>query len=746
MSSERKVDVLLVDDNQNNLLALESVLADLSVNLVKANSGAAALRCLLRQDFALILLDVQMPIMDGFDTANLIRQRERSRYIPIIFLTAFHRSDTQVFKGYSVGAVDFLFKPIVPEMLKSKVLVFVDLYRKTEEVKRQAEMLRESKQREHERELIEAKQHWEADQLRAEMEKEKRIGETISRKADELARTIAERERAQEELRESNDRLKLLSETANRLLTDIRPEESLSSLLEQISAHLGLEIYLSYQVHENGRSLRLGLHGGIPSEIVHMNEPIAFGQGLWGEVARSRRDAVLEDIQHSTNPQVQGARALGASALACFPLLAQDRLMGVLSFGTSHRARFQADELATLRIVCNQVAMTMERARLISELHHRAAELAEADRRKDEFLAMLAHELRNPLAPIRNAVELLRVPEDGDPVHQRAWGAMDRQVRHLVRLVDDLLDVSRINSGNIELCRVPVDLATLVEHAVELSLPLIEARKHHITVKLPPEPVRLHGDPIRLAQVMANLLNNAAKYMEPGGHIWVTAAQDGAEALLTVRDTGIGIREDLLPRIFDLFVQADRSADRALGGLGIGLTLVRRLVQLHEGTIEARSEGLGKGSEFIVRLPLLRALSLEPQEGPEIRDGEPGQRALRIVIVDDNDDIRQTLRDLLEAQGHTVSEAQDGHAGIKLVLEIGPEVALVDIGLPGLDGYEVVRRLRAKMPPGEKRTRLIALTGYGQADDRRRALEAGFDAHLVKPVDLQELFRTLTTT
>jgi PAS domain S-box-containing protein len=363
-------------------------------------------------------------------------------------------------------------------------------------------------------------------------------------------------------------------------------------------------------------------------------------------------------------------------------------------------------------------------------------ELAEANRRKDEFLAMLGHELRNPLAPIANGLHLLRQEQSVSPNGRHAIGTIDRQLKHLTRLVDDLLDVSRITRGKIHLRRKRVELHTVIEHAVETTRPLIDARRHEFTVSLPSESVWLEADPARLEQVVSNLLGNAAKYTEPGGRIGLTAERLGPEAVVRVRDTGIGILPEMLPHIFDLFVQGDRSLDRAQGGLGIGLTLVKALVRLHEGKVEAHSPGVGHGAEFVVRLPVVPEVApVKPEESPPAPEAG---RPLRLLVVDDSKDTVDSLAMLLRLTGHEVATADTGPAGLQAALAGHPDVVLLDLGLPGIDGYEVARRIReqADVPM------LIAMTGYGQPEDRERSKEAGFDFHLVKPVDpvkLQQL-------
>jgi signal transduction histidine kinase len=531
---EPPVNILIVDDQPANLLALEAILDSLGQNLVRATSGEEALRHLLRDDFAVILLDLQMPGLDGFETARLIRTRERSRHTPVIFLTAYQSDDFPLGEAYALGAVDYLVKPLVPQILLAKVSGFVELVRKTER-------LRRLERAEAERRLAQERQRWEL-------------------------------ERSQE------------------------------------------------------------------------------------EAERQRR---------------------------------------------------------------------------------RAEQLADLDRRKDEFLAMLAHELRNPLAPIRNALHVLSTPGADEASLRQAIDMMGRQVHTLVRLVDDLLDVSRITRGKIQLRKEPADLGAVLGRAVETARPLIESNRHALTVALPAEPIKLQADATRLEQVFANLLNNAAKYTERGGRISLAAERSGGEAVVRVRDNGFGIPADLLPRVFELFTQADRTLDRAEGGLGIGLTLVRSLVEMHGGTVQAFSDGPGKGSEFVVHLPVLpRSQVLIDPPPPATENGV----ASRVLVVDDNRDSADSLAVLVRLWGHEARTAHEGLSAVKAARAYRPEAVLLDIGLPGLDGYEVARQLRRDL--GHE-VLLVALTGYGQDEDRRKSREAGFDHHLVKPADPNDLRRLL---
>jgi PAS domain S-box-containing protein len=368
-------------------------------------------------------------------------------------------------------------------------------------------------------------------------------------------------------------------------------------------------------------------------------------------------------------------------------------------------------------------------ARDVTERKRAEEALREADRRKDEFLAMLAHELRNPLAPLRNAVQLLKVAGSDGAAVARARALMERQVEYLVRLVDDLLDVSRVLRGKVQLRRERLALAAAVGRAVEIAQPAIDAGGHALEVELSEEPVWLEGDPIRLAQVIANLLTNAAKYSERAGRIWLSGGREGTEAVVRVRDTGVGISAELLPHIFQLFVQADRSRGLAQGGLGVGLTVVRSLVELHGGRVTAHSEGPGRGSEFVVHLPAVPQAAGEPEArfGPAL--AAPPRR--RVLVVDDNVDAAESLGELLRLEGHEVRVAHDGPSALEAAAVGRPELVVLDLGMPGMDGFEVARRLRRL--PGLEGVVVVALTGWGQDDDRRRSREAGFNHHLVKP-------------
>jgi signal transduction histidine kinase/DNA-binding response OmpR family regulator len=743
-------DVLVVDDDDKNLKAVAALLSEIPCRLVLARSGVEALKILMRQDVAVILLDVQMPGMDGLELAELVRSRVRSRRTPIIFLTAFSRTDAQLRRAYQLGAVDFLTKPIQPaEVLRDKVAWFVDSRRAAMLLEAERARAQAAEKREHERAVENAKRMGEAEALRSEMERQKQLLERLNL---------------------SNERLRALSSIANELL--VQPTvEAIPRVFERLSSHLGLEVYLLHLAEPNG-GLALRAHAGVSTSVLEQVQ--AMRDTVFSRTAARRAPIVVPDVAHASDP-LPALRLMELSAAAVFPLLAAERLIGTLGFGTRRSAWFEPDELSALEIIADEVAMALDRERLIDELKRRADDLAQADRRKDQFLAMLAHELRNPLAPILNAVEILRRRELSPAAGRRALDAADRQVRHLARLVGDLVDVSRIRTGKVELRREPVDLARIVDDAVSAIEPLAREQRHELAVDLPLRSILVDADAVRLTQVVENLLHNAAKYTDAGGHIRLAVAEeeDGA-VVIRVSDDGMGIAADLLPRVFDTFVQGEQPPHRGRGGLGLGLTLVKTLVELHGGTVSATSVGPGRGSTFEVRLPVsIRVAEADvpppeadggngahdgsAEDGSAAADG-PARRAnggdgaarplavalapatrLKVAVIEDNPDIRETLRELLRLRGHDVVEAEDGPGGVQLVIDRQPHVALVDIGLPGFDGYEVAARLRVAAGG----TRLVALTGYGGEEDRTRAARAGFDAHLVKPVDFQDLTRVL---
>jgi PAS domain S-box-containing protein len=469
----------------------------------------------------------------------------------------------------------------------------------------------------------------------------------------------------------------------------------------------------------------------LPPGVGLVGRAVAEGRALWTSDILEEPNVVL------TADFRRGLAGVGHHAVLAVPLQVKGEIIGAIS--TAHREirTFSQAEIDLLQAFADQAALAMRNVQLFAREQTARAEAEAASRAKDQFLALLAHELRNPLAPIVSAAALLRRPGAPAAAVEQSAGIVERQAKNLARLLDDLLDVSRITRGRIELRMQTVAIADAVTSALEATRPLTDERRQTVSVTLPPLQLNVQADPARLEQIIVNVLNNASKYTAPGGRISVVASAEGSEAVLRIRDTGIGIAADVLPRIFDLFVQGDQSLAHTSGGLGIGLTLVHRLVGLHRGRVSAHSEGLGQGSEFTIKLPLSR----QPvaSGAPVVPIPERGPAAL-VLLIEDNADARQSLRTLLEQEGHRVEEAADGAGGLARAETTRPDIILVDIGLPGMDGYEVARRIRSQRGAAPI---LVAITGYGQADDRRRSLAAGFDAHLTKPVSPDHLAHVL---
>jgi signal transduction histidine kinase/DNA-binding response OmpR family regulator len=682
-----KANILVVDDLPEKLLATELILEDLHQNVVTVTSGREALRRLLEMDFAVILLDVNMPGMDGFETAELIRQRRSSRETPIIFITAFS-DDLHAAQGYSLGAVDYILSPVVPEVLRTKVGVFVELYRKTEQVKRQAE-------------------------------------ERVALAREQVARAAAE---------EARRRSQFLVEASTALADSLDFQATRRALLHVVVPSLADLAGVTIS-GDHGLPWQTELAWVCPPDTaIHgrmfdaSEEPVDPLRSAVEHVLVSGRSEVVNDLAVAYPPGTTSTGLLRTAVV--LPLRARGRTLAALMLARTDLGKpFTSFDISLAEDLVGRAAVALDNSRLFHEVQ-------EADRNKNEFLAMLAHELRNPLAPICNAVYLLRSASAAMPSVGWAVDMIDRQTQQLVRLVDDLLDVSRITRGKIQLQFAVVNVAELLERAVETSRPIIDAKKHELTVDAPTA-LWARIDPARVAQILSNLLNNAAKYTEPGGRIWLTAERDGNDLLFRARDTGIGIAPEMLPKVFELFTQADRSLDRSQGGLGVGLTLVRRLVELHGGTAAVSSAGLNQGSEFLIRLPVI----VEPPRAPAnpVTNGpmKTEDIALRALVVDDNQDAASSLAYLLREEGHEVSTVFDGLAAVKEAQSFHPNIVLLDLGLPGKSGYEVARELRQS--PGGDQMYLVALTGYGQDEDRRLSREAGFDQHLVKPISPEAL-------
>jgi PAS domain S-box-containing protein len=469
----------------------------------------------------------------------------------------------------------------------------------------------------------------------------------------------------------------------------------------------------------------------LPPGVGLVGRAVTEGRALWTPDILQEPSVVL------TAEFRRGLAGVGHHAVLAVPLRVKGEVIGAIS--TAHREirTFSQAEVDLLQAFADQAALAMRNVQLFAREQMARAEAEAASRAKDQFLALLAHELRNPLAPIVSAAALLRRPGAPPAAVEQSAAIVERQAKNLARLLDDLLDVSRITRGRIELRLQTVSIADAVTSALEATRPLVDERRQSVAVTLPAVPLYVEADPARLEQIIVNVLNNASKYTAPEGRLGVVVAEEAGEVVLRIRDTGIGIAADVLPRIFELFVQGDQSLAHTSGGLGIGLTLVHRLVALHRGRVSAHSEGPGRGSEFAIVLPRSRQPVADGPPAAAVAERGP---AAAVLLIEDNADARQSLRTLLEHEGHRVDEAADGVTGLVRAETTRPDIVLVDIGLPIMDGYEVARRIRSRRGAAPI---LVAITGYGQADDRRRAREAGFDAHLTKPVSPDHLAHVL---
>jgi signal transduction histidine kinase len=561
-----------------------------------------------------------------------------------------------------------------------------------------------------------------------------RILDLLAREAADLI----EHRRREEALRNSearlaaeNEALARLNEASSRLWRLQSLEEGLDEMLAATIELLGADMGNVQILDASKAVLTIAAQRGFEQDFLDFfREVSAADDSACGRALRAGARVVIEDVETDPlfAPYRPIARAAGFRAVQSTSLIgSNDAPLGVLSthFRSPHAPSEQ--DLRRLDLYARLAADFIERCR---------ADLAlrEADRRKDEFLATLAHELRNPLAPIHNGLLVLRSSGGQGPAARHVQEMMQRQVEHLVRLVDDLLEVSRISRGKIELKKVRLDMAAVINQAVDISKYSVDSAGLRLVLDLSCEPLIVDGDPVRLAQVIGNLLNNATKYTDPGGRIEVAARRRGDWAVVSVVDTGVGIPEDMLSRVFDLFSQVERTLARAEGGLGIGLALVKNLVELHGGRVEAQSEGAGRGSCFTVRLPVSRAAE---RALPEAANGMPAASSRRVLVIDDTADVADSLALLLKTLGAGVRVAYGGAEGLRACAEFEPDVVFLDIGMPEMDGFETARRMR-ELSAGRRAT-LVALTGWGEDKTRRRAMEAGFDRHLTKPMDTGEL-------
>ncbi len=685
--------ILIVDDRLDKRVVFRTILEELDQNIITASSGEEALRWLLDNECAVILLDVNMPGMDGLETAELIRARRKSAHTPIIFITAF-ADEMHTARGYSLGAVDYILSPVVPNILRSKVKALVQLHRLNAELK-------------------------------------KRSDERVALVKEQAARAMAE---------ESQRRASFLAEATQVMASSLDVDTILngaSLLVVPFLADYGAVVMVNddgsirarRQSAVAGWEQYLAAHGSAFEALLAQQQAHAIETGTHQFVERLTQAPAEGDTPDDSPP----------GEIHAFALTTRGEPRGALLLAMGPSARHLAgQDLSLADNLAGRAASSLDNCLLYEEIQG-------ADRRKNEFLATLSHELRNPLAPLRAALHMLRTQPLERERMEPLLHTMDRQVAQMTRLVEDLLDISRITRGAIELRRETLEVGTEIRNALESCQGPLEAGGHQVVLQLPPAPLQVVADRVRLQQVLENVLLNAVKYTDPGGRIEVSAEETLSDVVIRVRDTGIGIAPEKLAHVWDLFVQVDESPERTRKGLGIGLALVRDLVKRHGGSVEAHSEGLGLGSTFTLRFPrAVRHDMDEPSAAPAVRH-EPGlaETSRRVLIVDDNLDAAETLAMMLELLGQQTHQAHESTGALKAAREFKPEVIFMDIGLPGLSGHEIVSRMRGEL--GMTDTYIVALSGYGTEEDRRKSFDSGFDTHLVKPLDPAALPGILAT-
>jgi PAS domain S-box-containing protein len=811
-----KAKILLVDDQPKNLLALDAMLEPLGQDVVQASSGKEALRYLLRDEFALVLLDVQMPVLDGYEVAELIRARERSRAVPIIFLTAIHRDQRLVARAYTVGAVDYILKPIDPEILRSKVAVFIELHQKGQIIRRQAEELRRATEREladfkrsseqrytmlaesmpqvvwttdSEGELRYGNRRWfecaglaetevmswqsmvhpaeyadfahglaEAVAEERAWEAEFRLGNVAQRRFRwHLVRMLPEHNAAGDitgwvgtstdidARKRAEQALQMLAGLTRRLgeLTDRSHglDEVLASTLPLLGDSAAL--YLRFEEHVSKRasaSLSPGLNLDDPrfdlgpSTVCFDGKPEVFGN-----VA----EMLAESGSQRTGEHLWFLHELGVSSYICWPLFIRDRVFGSLVFLNRDPERhYLASDVELAKDVAGRTATALDNVGLYELAQSERAKLQDANRAKDMFLATVSHELRTPLNAIVGWGQMLRTGGLSRETEHRAIDTIERNGRALAQLVADLLDVSRVVSGNLHVDEGQVDLRAIVEGALDAARPVALEGGVELSVELPERALRTAGDATRLQQVVGNILGNALKFTPRGGHVWLSLEADAENARLVITDDGSGIAPEFLPVVFDRFKQATPSSHSAKRGLGLGLAIVKYLVELHGGSVSAHSDGLGTGARFEVTLPLgaHRAddsrLSVAPPAAAEpASDVRPALAGIYALLVEDDPDGCDLMQMMLRRFGAEVTAVSTAAAALESVRTRRPDVLVSDIGLPDGDGFALLKRVRESnhdLPA-------VAVTAYASRQDVAKALAAGFQAHVAKPVEPAQL-------
>ena len=747
MTSETKANVLLVDDRPENLLAMETILADLGQNLVRAASAHEALRFMLLEDVALILLDVQMPGLNGFELAELIRERERTQHTPIIFVSATSRDEQYVFKGYSLGAVDYMTKPFEPEILKSKVRFFTKLFLQNQEIKRQAALLE--------------KANSELDALNTELEaRVRRRTAQLEAANQELENEIAARKQSEARLATEHAITRTLADANN-------PEIATPAILKTFCEHMKADICCLWLLDKSGKKLNLA-HVEISEDAGEVESFVAEsrrlncarGIGLPGQVWEKNTPVWLPNtVRGEKFPRAKFAAAVGLHSAVGFPIKISREFYGVIEFFTRRELVSDQNLLNMLEATGSEIGQFIQRKRVEAErekLLQREKTLREqaemASRLKDEFLATVSHELRTPLNAIIGWGQILPAGKLSAEEKDSALETIYRNAKSQSQLINDLLDTSRLITGNLRLNLSPAAVVPVIEAALNVVRPAAEAKGITFSTRFNAKVETITCDAQRLQQMIWNLLTNAVKFTPAGGEVTVAFEQKNDTIEIIVSDTGQGISPEFLPFVFDRFRQADSSSTRIHDGLGIGLAIVRHLAELHGGSVSVASEGQEKGATFTITLPLSLFVHTPKEKIHEETNGHKQFEnadieldGVRVLIVDDDVDTCEMLTFALNILGAEAQASNSVSEAFASIAEWQPDVLLTDINMPGEDGYSLINKLRALTPEKGAEIPAIALTAMARPEDSEQALSAGFQLHMAKPVDIEELVEAIAT-
>jgi PAS domain S-box-containing protein len=839
--SESRVTILHVDDNEANRYVVTRILQNAGFTVVEAATGTAGLKAVAQHQPALVILDVKLPDLNGFEVCRQIKANSETAFIPVLHLSASFVQTQDKAEGLDSGADAYLAQPVEPIELIATVRSLLRIRRAEEAALSSARewqttfdaindgvclvdeegiilrcnrammqlfyqpahkiigyahhelmgaelgigdgsCFRHAKET-HQRQVIEfqSQGRWFNKTIDPVVDEHGNLTGAVFILSDITERKQIEDERKQAEiiLQERNHRLDLLYETTRDLLERDQPLTFISILFKKLQDSLELDAYFNYLIDSDRHQLHLASYGGVDESVAQEIEWLEYGQTICGMVAQNRNQIVCADIQNSDDPKTDLIRSLGITAYSCQPLIAQGHLFGTLSFGSRRRDRFTSAETDLMQSLCDQMASALDRAQLLTSLQQQTEQLRQANRIKDEFLAVLSHELRSPLNPILGWAKILQTNQQDAAKTQYALKTIERNAKLQAQLIEDLLDVSRILQGKLSLKPVPISLEFTIKAALETVRLSAEAKSIQIQTIFEPNVGQVLGDSSRLQQVVWNLLANAIKFTSQGGRVEVRLSKiagkiggkeqrsrGGKEDLgeystsllsisypqfptpsyaqITVSDTGEGISVDFLPYVFDYFRQADGTTTRKFGGLGLGLAIVRHLVELHGGTVQAASSGEGQGATFTVQLPLIAAAMNQNDNVPHHRS-DFNLNGLQVLFVDDDRDSREYIAFVLEQYGAQVTEADSASEALSSLEQAKFDLLISDIAMPDMDGYTLMSRIRENLPEQNGKPLAIALTAYAGEIDQQKALAAGFGQHISKPIEPEVLIQAILT-